>query len=477
MARMFSAEAESSEEEGGDALSEMSETPSPRVEPSPKPYDADHHKPYDADHPKELYDFSEALGWGTTAVVRKAVRRKDGTTVAVKQWQLPHADDDELRAMAKAEYDLMRSLDHRAIIRAESIHETSESVWIAMEFAMNGNVDDYVSEHGPFKEAVATALSLQLLSGVNYLHNKRVAHRDLKPQNLLLTEGASCLKIADFNSAKQIGGGQVMLSDRGTHMFSAPELRFGGDWNELVDIWACGLCIYFLVRGAVPFDITKSATARVLRGGNLPSIDWSGMGDLLRNLVMQCLALDMRDRPPVMELMMHPIFGSMCDSRPSPLNLQDAKARSRDALPMRSQSKSGRKTRKLRKARSLGPHYEERRQGLDMLRRLARSRCERTMAQDPVTSPFLFRRAVTEVEETQKLADEVQEGDGVGGEAMPGGPPHPLNAPAQGRHRARRACRRSPEKFFSTLGAPINDEEIADALSLNGISCEFPAAV
>merc|ERR1712217_782098 len=108
---------------------------------------------------------------------------------------------------------------------------------MCIELCNDGNVESYVKRHGIFSHDDSVALSFQLFQGVNYLHVRRVVHRDLKPANLLLHDSASTLKISDFNSAKQIGTKyDQMLTDRGTSLYNAPELKFSRLWNEHVDI-------------------------------------------------------------------------------------------------------------------------------------------------------------------------------------------------------------------------------------------------
>merc|ERR1719181_1265709 len=97
-----------------------------------------------------------------------------------------------------------------------------------------------------------------------------------------------------------------MLTDRGTRTFTAPELTFGLTWNERVDIWACGLCFYVMIVGNLPFDIQHREASLALSIGVQPPIQWNGVSELQQNLILQCLAVNMRDRPPAMQLLRHP---------------------------------------------------------------------------------------------------------------------------------------------------------------------------
>lgn len=258
------------------------------------------------------YDLGRVLGSGTVATVRKAVRRRDGRKFAVK---LVRSQDEEMRQFTLDEYTLLTSLRHPSIVKMEGLHSGISCLMICMELCDLGSLDRYVSKNGIMSEASAVNFFKQLLLGVNYLHSKRIVHRDLKPANLLLQStlgqygSSKVLKITDFNSAKQIGAGpgaSVMLSERGTQAFSAPELRFGRIWNERVDIWACGMCFYFMLHAKSPFN--RGRISDLLQSGRLPGLTWGDISCHARNAIQQCLTVEMRDRPVAMELMLHPLF-------------------------------------------------------------------------------------------------------------------------------------------------------------------------
>lgn len=274
------------------------------------------------------YELLEALGSGTLSVVRLGRRRSDGRAIAVKCLR---TEDVEQRRSTYEEYELLRELQHPSIIRALAIHAAGPDIWLCLELAAGGCVESRIQRCGAFGEVAAQHLIAQLLRGVHHLHRKRIVHRDLKPANLLLSEDNLTLKITDFNSAKRIGGGagcsNPMLTDRGTHLFSAPELRFGRVWNERVDIWASGLSAYFMLKATLPFNIQSRRVLAVLLSGRLPDLSWGSVSLLMRNIVQQCLTVDMRDRPPAMELLQHPVFEQgpgQSSERPSDLNTEVA---------------------------------------------------------------------------------------------------------------------------------------------------------
>eukprot|EP00929_Paragymnodinium_shiwhaense_P046527 TRINITY_DN23699_c0_g1_i1.p1 TRINITY_DN23699_c0_g1~~TRINITY_DN23699_c0_g1_i1.p1 ORF type:complete len:319 (+),score=83.51 TRINITY_DN23699_c0_g1_i1:273-1229(+) len=181
---------------------------------------------------------------------------------------------------------------------------------MVMEECNEGSVKMYVTQHGAFSEEAASGLLFMMLEGIDYLHRKRIGHRDIKPANLLLHRPRKqqlVLKVADLNSARQVGAQGPMLSVCGTPLFCAPEARFGLDWNERVDIWACGMSSAFMLQGRLPFR-HSAATEAHLRAGHLPTLSLLGLSSTACSYLLQCLTVDMNDRPTAMELMMHPMF-------------------------------------------------------------------------------------------------------------------------------------------------------------------------
>lgn len=259
------------------------------------------------------YAIDEVLGSGTVAVVKRAVRLSDKQAVAVK---CVCTADIELRQFAIAEYDMMKTLDHHAIVVAHELYADASNVWIVMELCEAGSLEAYRSSIDRFETDQVLALFCQLLEAVDYLHQKRIVHRDLKPANCLLQTG-SVLKVTDFNSATLVGQGTnsgAMLSSRGTRAFFAPELVLGKIWNERIDIWTCGIIAYFMVCGQIPFNSEDPEVKECFLAGELPTkVNWdevNGSAAPVRSMMLQCLAVDMQDRPSAMLLLRRPAVAS-----------------------------------------------------------------------------------------------------------------------------------------------------------------------
>eukprot|EP00811_Abedinium_folium_P027481 NODE_4171_length_1926_cov_10.182879.p1 GENE.NODE_4171_length_1926_cov_10.182879~~NODE_4171_length_1926_cov_10.182879.p1 ORF type:complete len:446 (-),score=48.55 NODE_4171_length_1926_cov_10.182879:446-1783(-) len=240
----------------------------------------------------EIYKLGAVLGSGSCATVHAATRVKDGMSHAVKCMNL---HDEDARKFAVEEHGILKSLSHRAIISVEGLLHSRRDLWICLELCSE-TVEER-ARGNPFPGPAAAKLIAQLFDGVAYLHCRRVVHRDLKPSNLLLKDDGRILKIGDFGSAKQTGsglGGGPMLSDRGTMVFAAPEMR-SGLWNERVDVWAGGLCCFYMLTGELPRNAKK------LKLGTADAkLSASAVA-----FVSLCLTVEMRDRPSAMALLCH----------------------------------------------------------------------------------------------------------------------------------------------------------------------------
>uniref|UniRef100_A0A7N6AST4 non-specific serine/threonine protein kinase n=1 Tax=Anabas testudineus TaxID=64144 RepID=A0A7N6AST4_ANATE len=200
-----------------------------------------------------FYDIERTLGKGNFAVVKLARHRITKTEVAIKIIDKTQLDAVNLEKIYR-EVQIMKMLDHPHIIKLYQVMETKNMLYLVTEYAKNGEIFDYLAKHGRLSELEARRKFWQILSAVEYCHNRNIVHRDLKAENLLL-DGHMNIKIADFGFGNFFQPGEPLATWCGSPPYAAPEVFEGQQYEgPQLDIWSMGVVLYVLVCGALPFD-------------------------------------------------------------------------------------------------------------------------------------------------------------------------------------------------------------------------------
>ncbi|CAN8274588.1 unnamed protein product [Cochlearia groenlandica] len=201
------------------------------------------------------YEMGKLLGHGTFAKVYLARNVKTNESVAIKVIDKEKVLKGGLIAHIKREISILRRVRHPNIVQLFEVMATKAKIYFVMEYVRGGELFNKVAK-GRLKEEVARRYFQQLISAVTYCHARGVYHRDLKPENLLLDEMGN-LKVSDFGLSAvsdQIRQDGLFHTFCGTPAYVAPEVlaRRGYDAAK-VDIWSCGVVLFVLMAGYLPF--------------------------------------------------------------------------------------------------------------------------------------------------------------------------------------------------------------------------------
>ncbi|KAK9294332.1 hypothetical protein QLX08_011010 [Tetragonisca angustula] len=213
------------------------------------------------------YKLLKTIGKGNFAKVKLAKHVPTGKEVAIKIIDKTQLNPGSLQKLFR-EVRIMKMLDHPNIVKLFQVIETDKTLYLVMEYASGGEVFDYLVLHGRMKEKEARAKFRQIVSAVQYCHQKKIIHRDLKAENLLLDSEMN-IKIADFGFSNEFTPGNKLDTFCGSPPYAAPELFQGKKYDgPEVDVWSLGVILYTLVSGSLPFDgsTLRELRERVLRG-------------------------------------------------------------------------------------------------------------------------------------------------------------------------------------------------------------------
>lgn len=197
------------------------------------------------------YDLKGLIGFpGSFGEVRAAVDLRSGKAVAVKMMKV----QKHTASIIKSEIEIMKSLSHENIAGLIAVYENKNRTYIVMDKYDGGDLFDLVvSQGGRFKEECHAAIIVkQILEGLVYLHENRVAHCDIKLCNIMLADN-HMVKLIDFGVSQRCSEGALLSSEVGSPSFIAPEV-LAGAYSEQCDMWSLGCVVFILLFGFNPFN-------------------------------------------------------------------------------------------------------------------------------------------------------------------------------------------------------------------------------
>lgn len=232
------------------------------------------------------FTVQKLLGSGAQAEVYLAIDTALRRKVALKIFStLPVNHEKNFLSEGR----MIASLDHPNIVRVYQIGKQQKMHFIAFEFVAGGSLEDLVLRAGPLSPKRAAKYALAMADGLSNAHDADIVHRDIKPQNLLLTS-SGVLKIADFGLAQDLGA-SAGDSPIGTPKYMAPEIWQNQPATMRTDLYSAGGCLHFMLTGDAPFpsqNLAQVRDAHLYRAVSIPS----NVPDELASIIHSCMQKD-----------------------------------------------------------------------------------------------------------------------------------------------------------------------------------------
>lgn len=261
------------------------------------------------------------IGSGAFAEVWLCDHKRSGETRAVKILHKSGIAEEDIRIRSVfMEVEILKTLDHPNVLKVFEYFEDNEDYYIVMEYCAGGDLFDKLESVGTFTERYAARVMKLLLSGLAYLHNRKVVHRDIKPENLLITNSDSFddfnIKIIDFNVATKKSTTQLK-GVTGTTDYMAPEV-FRGLYDEKCDLWSAGVILYMMMSGCLPFPCPndEEAEKNICNGKfSFPSELFGKVSKECKDLIVKLLCKNQNKRLSALEAIKHPWILKNCSDK------------------------------------------------------------------------------------------------------------------------------------------------------------------
>ncbi|CAL9702124.1 unnamed protein product [Knipowitschia caucasica] len=264
---------------------------------------------------EDFYEIGEELGSGQFAIVKRCVERHRDQSFAakfIKKRQSLGSSRGVRRDDIEREVSILRQVQHQNIVTLHNVYENRTDVVLILELVSGGELFDFLAQKESLSEEEATQFIRQILEGVHYLHMRKIAHFDLKPENIMLLDKNVPLpriKLIDFGLAHKIEAGVEFKNIFGTPEFVAPEIVNYEPLGLEADMWSIGVITYILLSGASPFlGETKQDTLENITAVNYEFDEefFCHTSNLSKKFISQLLEKDTKKRLTIQEALNHP---------------------------------------------------------------------------------------------------------------------------------------------------------------------------
>ncbi|KAI3735524.1 hypothetical protein L6452_15025 [Arctium lappa] len=258
------------------------------------------------------YQLCEELGRGRFGIVYRCFSAVTSDSFACKSIDKRLLSDPTDRECLEKEPKIIHVLGGNPhIVQIHGLYEDDNYLHMVMDLCDAPDLFDRISKHGGvFSESEAFSVFSPLILSISYCHRLGIAHRDIKPDNVLF-DSRGKLKLADFGSAEWFGMNErrTMTGVVGTPYYVAPEVLSGREYNEKVDVWSAGVILYIMLAGVPPFygDTPAETFEAVLRGNlRFPTRIFRSVSPEAKDLLRKMLCKDVSRRLSAEQVLRHP---------------------------------------------------------------------------------------------------------------------------------------------------------------------------
>ena len=267
------------------------------------------------DNPDKNYKKLNLLGEGNLSQVYRVRNEITDAIHAMKIIKKAEIEKDDEKEIMN-EINILRKIDHPNILKIFEFYSNKEQYAMILEICSGGELYKEIIQKAPFNEGYASYVMYQIFSAINYCHKMHIIHRDLNPENILISDrnelGYPRIKICDFGTSKIIEKGSKEKKIVGSLFYIAPEVLMK-KYNEKCDIWSCGVIMYILLSQKLPFnsenDNEEELLNKILLGKyDLESPPFDKISKNAKDLINKLLTSDPQKRISAEEALNHPWF-------------------------------------------------------------------------------------------------------------------------------------------------------------------------
>jgi len=255
------------------------------------------------------YELGATLGSGAFSKVKVGIDSETGQKWAVKIIDKEQLAREHMEEQLKREIAILKSLNHPNIVHLREVMQTANHIYMVLEVVQGGELFDKIVAAKRLDEDTGRRYFHQLIGAVMYCHAQGIAHRDIKPENLLL-DANDDLKISDFglSNLQPTNRAALLQTVCGTPNYVAPEvLREKGYDGFKADVWSCGIVLFVMIAGYLPFDDSNQNALfnKIERGDFRMARHFS---EPLKDLIAKMLVVDPAKRLSIEQIIQHPWF-------------------------------------------------------------------------------------------------------------------------------------------------------------------------